>query len=289
MERGISIANSVTGFASFLALNSLLRRKHGDLSLKPVTIGFVKSILAGGLMGAATWGVYQLMGGGLGDTIARKLALVFVPIAAGVVVYLTLARLLGMDEARLLLRRRHDIAEFQDLIKRTYHRRDKKARAGQELPLVHRGSRRTRRDRPQGRHEGTGPGSRRRPRLAVHNLLPLGRRPGTGGARQVRQGLPALQRNPLLMPLAAIVLSLLVVFPALMVAVLWLRIRAKNKLRDTFLWAVREDLRNGGFEPVGRRHLPEGRPGRGRSNSPRTLSSGRGFSLRLAAWSGHDP
>jgi len=45
------IANSVTGFASFLALNILLRRKHGDLSpLKPVTIGFVKTIPRGGLM-----------------------------------------------------------------------------------------------------------------------------------------------------------------------------------------------------------------------------------------------
>src|SRR4029079_3409229 len=38
-ERGISIANSVTGFFSFLVLNALLRKKHGDLSLKPVTIG----------------------------------------------------------------------------------------------------------------------------------------------------------------------------------------------------------------------------------------------------------
>ncbi|HZE98043.1 MAG TPA: murein biosynthesis integral membrane protein MurJ [Planctomycetota bacterium] len=107
-ERGISIANSVTGFVSFLALNTLLRRKHADVDLKPVGIGFAKSLAAGGLMGAACWGVWQLMGGGLGDTIARKLALAFVPIAAGVAVYWTLARLLGMDEARLLLRRRHD-------------------------------------------------------------------------------------------------------------------------------------------------------------------------------------
>jgi len=107
-ERGISIANSATGFASFLALGSLFRRKHGDIDLKPVTIGFVRSGIAGGLMGAATWGVYRLMGGGLGDTIGRKLALVFIPIFAGVGVYLILARLLGMDETRLLLRRRHD-------------------------------------------------------------------------------------------------------------------------------------------------------------------------------------
>jgi putative peptidoglycan lipid II flippase len=107
-ERGISIANSATGFASFLTLNVLLRKKHGDLSFKAISAGFLKSLVAGGLMGAAAWGVYRLMGGGLGDTIGRKLALVFVPIAAGAAVYLLLARILGMDEARLLLRRRHE-------------------------------------------------------------------------------------------------------------------------------------------------------------------------------------
>ena len=107
-ERGISIANSVTGFASFLVLNALLRRSQPDLSLKPVLTGFLKSFAAGALMGAAAWGVYHLMGGGLGDTIAGKLALAFVPIAAGMAVYLLLTRLLGMDEARMLRRRRHD-------------------------------------------------------------------------------------------------------------------------------------------------------------------------------------
>jgi putative peptidoglycan lipid II flippase len=107
-ERGISIANSATGFASFLVLNALLRRKHGDVPLGPVFVGFIKSAVAGALMGAAAWGVYTLMGGGLGDTIPRKIALVFVPIAAGMAVYLLLARLLGMDEAKMLLRRRHD-------------------------------------------------------------------------------------------------------------------------------------------------------------------------------------
>jgi putative peptidoglycan lipid II flippase len=108
-ERGISIANSATGFASFLALNALLRRKHGDLDLKSVSTAFVKSAVAGGLMGAACWGAHRLLMGALaGDTIAHRLALVFVPITAGVAVYLTLARLLGMDEARLLLRRGHD-------------------------------------------------------------------------------------------------------------------------------------------------------------------------------------
>jgi len=107
-ERGISIANSATGLASFIALNALLRRRHGEVDLRPVYAGFAKSLVAALLMGAACWGVYHLLGGGLGDTIGRKLLLVFVPMAAGVAVYLALARLLRMDEARMLLRRRHE-------------------------------------------------------------------------------------------------------------------------------------------------------------------------------------
>lgn len=107
-ERGISIANSATGFASFLALNAFFRRRHDRVDLKPVLLGFAKSVVAGGLMGGAVWSVYRLMGGGTGATIADKLALVFVPIAAGIAVYLILARILGMDEARMLFRRRHE-------------------------------------------------------------------------------------------------------------------------------------------------------------------------------------
>jgi putative peptidoglycan lipid II flippase len=104
-ERGVAIANSVTGLASFLVLNAMLRRKHGDIDLKPVTSGFFKSLVASAFMGAAAWGVYRLMGGGTGATIAQKLALALVPVAVGIVVYAVAARILGMDEARLLRRR----------------------------------------------------------------------------------------------------------------------------------------------------------------------------------------
>jgi putative peptidoglycan lipid II flippase len=106
-ERGISIANSASGFASFLALNWLLRKRYAAVSLGPVYAGLARSVLAGALMGAAVWGTWRLLGGGTGDTIARKLTLVFVPIATGVVVYLALARLLGMSEMGRLFRRGH--------------------------------------------------------------------------------------------------------------------------------------------------------------------------------------
>jgi len=106
-ERGISIANSATGFVSFLALNTLLRKRHGSITLGPVYVGFAKSVVAGALMGAAVWGSWRLLGGGTGATIARKFVLVFVPIATGIAVYLVLARLLGVSEMSRLFRRGH--------------------------------------------------------------------------------------------------------------------------------------------------------------------------------------
>jgi len=106
-EKGVAIANSVTGLATFVALNVLLRRRHGEIDLRPVYAGLLKGALASALMGGAAWGVLRLMPGAGGATITAKLAAALVPVAAGVVVYLLLARLFRMDEARLL-RRSHD-------------------------------------------------------------------------------------------------------------------------------------------------------------------------------------
>jgi putative peptidoglycan lipid II flippase len=104
-EQGIAIANAVTGLATFLVLNRLLRKRHGDLDLGPVRGAFVRSVLASAAMGAAAWGAYRLMLGVPGATIGPQLARALVPIAVGIAVYGVLAWLLRMDEARLLLRR----------------------------------------------------------------------------------------------------------------------------------------------------------------------------------------
>ncbi len=103
-EKGIAIASSVTGLATFLALNRLLRKRHGDVDLGPVARTFVRSALASAAMGAAAWGAYRLMLRFPGATIGPQLARALVPIAAGIAVYLALARLLRMDEARFLRR-----------------------------------------------------------------------------------------------------------------------------------------------------------------------------------------
>lgn len=87
------------------------------------------------------------------------------------------------------------------------------------------------------------------------------------------------------MPVAVIVLGLLVVLPGLIAAGIVLRIRAKKRLLDKFLWEIRDHLRGAGFEPVGDDIFRKG--GRG-ATIEATVNPllGRGFSLRLAAWSG---
>jgi putative peptidoglycan lipid II flippase len=107
-ERGIAVANSVTGLATFVVLNVRLRKREPGLDLRPVWIGLGRSLVASLLMGAAAYGVYRLLGPGSGATLGPKLVRALVPIAAGIAVYLVLARLFGMDEARLLGRRTHD-------------------------------------------------------------------------------------------------------------------------------------------------------------------------------------
>jgi putative peptidoglycan lipid II flippase len=107
-EKGVAIANSATGLATFLALNALLRHRVEGVDLRPVYAGLLKSALASALMGAAAWGVLRLMPPFSGATIVPKLAAALVPVAAGIAAYLLLARLLRMDEMRLLARRPHD-------------------------------------------------------------------------------------------------------------------------------------------------------------------------------------
>ncbi len=107
-ERGIALANSVTGLATFLVLNALLRRRFPAIEFRPVHGSLLRSLLAAAVMGGAAWGASRLMAGVEGATIGPKLARALVPVGAGVATYAVLARLLLKDELSLLLRRPHD-------------------------------------------------------------------------------------------------------------------------------------------------------------------------------------
>jgi hypothetical protein len=86
------------------------------------------------------------------------------------------------------------------------------------------------------------------------------------------------------MPVAVIVLLALVVFPGLIAVIVWVRIRSKNARLLSFLRDVREQLHGAGFQPMGDDIFQKN--GRGATIEASTNPLfGRGFSLRLAAWS----
>jgi hypothetical protein len=86
------------------------------------------------------------------------------------------------------------------------------------------------------------------------------------------------------MPLVVPVLLVLLGLPALVAGVVWLRLRAKEKLRDAYLDAARDDLRAAGAEPLGDGCFRwNGRGGKLEASTNPLF--GRGLSVRLAAWS----
>jgi putative peptidoglycan lipid II flippase len=105
-EAGISLATSIGGLGSFVALQILLRRRM-DARGGPVARTFVLAMLASAVMGAAAWGVRALLPAtfGLPATLDRA-ARLGLSIGAGVLVYFAAALAMGMPEARQVLRLR---------------------------------------------------------------------------------------------------------------------------------------------------------------------------------------
>jgi hypothetical protein len=86
------------------------------------------------------------------------------------------------------------------------------------------------------------------------------------------------------MPLAVIVLLALFVLPGLIGLVVWLRLRAKERRLDAYLAEAREDLRAAGAEPLGEGFF-RWNDRAGKVEGSTNPLFGRGFSVRVAAWS----
>jgi len=86
------------------------------------------------------------------------------------------------------------------------------------------------------------------------------------------------------MPLAVAVLLALFVVPGAMGLAIWLRLRAKEKQLAAYLVEAREELSRAGAEPLGEGYFRwNGRAGKVEASSNPLF--GRGFSVRVAAWS----
>jgi len=82
------------------------------------------------------------------------------------------------------------------------------------------------------------------------------------------------------MPLAVPVLLVLVVLPAFIFGIVWLRIRVKEKLKEKYYWDMVKDLREAGIEPV-----DYGIFRGGKIDISLNPLFARGFTVRVAAWS----
>ncbi len=86
------------------------------------------------------------------------------------------------------------------------------------------------------------------------------------------------------MPLAVPVLLVLVALPALIIAGIWLQLKSKEKARIAYQWAILEEMKAGGAEPLGDGYYRcNGRAGK-INVSPNPLFR-KGFTVRVAAWS----
>ncbi len=97
--------------------------------------------------------------------------------------------------------------------------------------------------------------------------------------------MPALRGHPLFMPLAVVVLFFVLGFPAAVVGLLWLRLKAKEKERDEYLREVTEHMTALGIQPLGYGKFRwDGRAFKVEASTNPLLSSK--FSVRVAAFSG---
>lgn len=102
---GVALATSIVATINFLALVVLMRRKIRRIEARKIIASFVRIAAASALMSAAAWYAYIYVSGFYENkTLFVKLLEALVPVAAGVTVFFTAAKLLGVSEVNQLIR-----------------------------------------------------------------------------------------------------------------------------------------------------------------------------------------
>lgn len=102
-EGGLALSTSIAAFANMAVLAVLLRRRLGPLRGREIGICTAKICAASAAMGLATWGGFAFFQGRFGgEGLPDRLAVVLLPMAVGVAVFLTAAALLRVRVIREL-------------------------------------------------------------------------------------------------------------------------------------------------------------------------------------------
>lgn len=101
---GLALATTASSIVNFMALLWLLRQRLGLLGGRRLLSASLGSALAAAIMGAAVWAVCYLLPWGPSNHLMSHTARPVVSLLVGVLVYLTAARLMGLQELRELWR-----------------------------------------------------------------------------------------------------------------------------------------------------------------------------------------
>ena len=107
MERmgyaALPLANTISTFLNFGMLYYFLRKELGPLGGKSLLSTFWKVLLAGVLMALAAWGSSELLAPLFSPGLTKRIMIVLIPIIIALPVYLGLALLLKIEEAKVFV------------------------------------------------------------------------------------------------------------------------------------------------------------------------------------------
>jgi putative peptidoglycan lipid II flippase len=100
---GLALGHAVAYTFAAIVTTILLRRKLGGLDGRKIVKGLAKALVAGGLTAAAAWAVARFVASTIGVTsLGGQFLQVALAIAAGLLVFVSIALLLGMEELTLV-------------------------------------------------------------------------------------------------------------------------------------------------------------------------------------------
>jgi putative peptidoglycan lipid II flippase len=103
---GLAIGTSLAAIVNFSVLAFAFQRSVGGLASRALLAPFARIVAASAVMAAVVWFVSKRVEAGIGGAGMAVFGVkAFLPIAAGALVYFGAARLFGVEEARLLVRR----------------------------------------------------------------------------------------------------------------------------------------------------------------------------------------
>jgi putative peptidoglycan lipid II flippase len=103
---GIPLATALVNVAGSAALFVLLRRRLGRIEMGETAAATIRIVVASAVLGAVAFGVWRGLDGPLGRSFAGQAGSLAVALTLGLGAYLVSCRLLGVQEARALLRLR---------------------------------------------------------------------------------------------------------------------------------------------------------------------------------------